>query len=94
VLESYYQQYQDQGLVIITLMPTNESQGPSTPESAAAWKSGMNLSYPVVAVDMGITGIFNPFLGYPSYKIMSPGMVVSADDPWPLQESDIQNALP
>ena len=54
----------------------------------------MNLNYPVVSVDSSIGSIFNPFLGYPSYKIMSPGMIVSADDPWPLAESDIMNALP
>ena len=93
-MESYYQQYKDQGFLVITVMPTDENQGPSTPASAAAWKEGMNLTYPVVSVSQSITSIFTPFLGYPSYKIMSPGMVVSADDPWPLQESDIQNALP
>ena len=93
-MESYYQQYKDQGFIVVTVMDTNESQGPSTAMSAAAWREGMNLTYPVVAVDSSITSLYTPFLGYPSYKIMSPGMVVSADDPWPLQESDIMNALP
>lgn len=93
-MEAYYQKYKEQGFTVITVMDTNESQGPSSAESAAAWKSGMSLNYPVVSVDSSIGSIFNPFLGYPSYKIMSPGMIVSADDPWPLQESDIMNALP
>jgi len=95
VLESHYQKYKDQGFKIITLMETDANQQPSSATSAARWRSEMNLNYIVVSVSGG-TGLtlFPAFAGYPSFKMMSVGMVVTAEDVFPVTDNTIMAALP
>lgn len=78
-----YQQYQDRGLVVITLVIADENDSPATQEDAAEWANDYSLSFPVLAdpnntgwnyiqTDPNIQGSY----GLPNKQLLSPGLSV------------------
>jgi hypothetical protein len=85
-LESNYQQFKDQGFTVVTVLIDGNNPGVGATEAdVAAWQSlAGGLNHPVVgAPGTNPSTLFNPFIGWPSYKLLRAGMEVVLDDPWP-----------
>ena len=48
-MDGLYQEYVDDGFVVIDVLIENNSGDPPTPNEAAAWKNSLSLTYPVLA---------------------------------------------
>jgi peroxiredoxin len=78
-----YDQFADDGLMVITLL--TENAGGSTPsqEDLESWESSHGLNHPVVAdVDWDVTGAFvgSESIGIPTMHLLSPGAIVELTD--------------
>ncbi|MEE9386033.1 MAG: hypothetical protein V3V08_21695 [Nannocystaceae bacterium] len=81
-----YQQHKDQGFIVLTLMDSG---------TAKAWVDAHPLTHPVVEVTTAVSGMYwSPLSSYPSIKTIKPGLVVEAEDMWPIDGSKIPDILP
>lgn len=81
-----YSQYADQGFILVTMLDSGTAQ---------AWNEAHPATHPIVEVTTAISGMYwNPLEYYPSIKTLKPGLVVDAEDLWPIDGSQVPNILP
>lgn len=70
-MEAKYQQYKDDGLIVVTMLDSG------TPQQ---WVQMAGLSHPVLGVDTDLINSYIPSTAgtYPSSKLLKPNMVVYA----------------
>ncbi len=93
-MEVTYQQYKDQGLmVVMSLASNNEGQTPSA-EDLAEWADYYGQTFPVVS-DAGwqLENRFAEDGGIPTWSLLAPGAVVVARDDWGAEDM-IEDNLP
>lgn len=91
-LESEYQSYREQGLIIMALYGENTSSNPPTQSELASFAQQHNMTFPVLS-DPGWNVGNNLGSGYlPAHALLAPGMTIVKKD-W-VYDNDIQGVLP
>ncbi|MCO4746993.1 MAG: hypothetical protein KC912_19500 [Proteobacteria bacterium] len=84
-MEGLYQQYKDQGFIVITLLAQTNSQQTPTQADLQLWADTYSLNHPVVAdPNFGVTGRFidGNTIALPSMTLLSAGAQVVSRDSW------------
>ena len=100
-MESWYQQYKNQGFTVITMLGENNSGQTPSQSELMQWATQYGITHPVVAdpnfdetaqylfADPNFNGQFY----LPNMQLLSPGRVVAISNGW-VNQSNIQQVLP
>ena len=95
MLEQSYETYGPQDVEYVTLLTQDGNSAPATADTVQQWISTHSLTHTVVATDNNETvALWNPFLGYPSIKLIKQGMIVHNADLWPYEHSAVAEIVP
>ncbi|MFT4627658.1 MAG: peroxiredoxin [Myxococcota bacterium] len=79
----WYDEYVDDGLMVITLLTENGAGSPPTKADLESWANTHGLGHPVVAdLDWTVTAAYvnSPNIGIPTMQLLSPGGIVELTD--------------
>ena len=95
MLEQSYQEYGPQGVEFVTMITQDLASAPATAATAQGWINSHGLTHVVVATDNNqTTALWQPFLGFPSIKLISVGMIVHNADLWPYNHAAVAAIIP
>lgn len=99
-LQSLYEKYKDQGFEVVTVLAEGFRNGAATTQAdLKRWKTKHGLTHRVVAPS-SVTArailkkYWNDSRGFPSSKLMAPGMVVHGAQAHSEKDNQIESALP
>jgi len=94
-LETLYQNYKDQGFIVIYAMAENSAGATPTTEELSAFSAEHGLTFPVVADSgWGIGNRFEQDNAIPTYNLLGPGMQVVQVDGGHINDADVEALLP
>lgn len=94
-MESFFQQYKDQGLMVITLLGENNEGGAADADTVAEWVEAYGLNYAVVQDPSFSVSWSDGYLtgSLPGMNLLAPGLEIVKLADW-VYEDDIQGVLP
>jgi hypothetical protein len=95
-LSALYNQYADQGFMVITLLGENMASMPPSTSQLAGWANAYGSNHPVVAdpyFQVTSRYISGSTIGLPSMTLLGPGMEVLIRDSW-VSDWQVAQALP
>lgn len=99
-LEKLYKKYKDQGFEVVTVLAEGFRNGsPATAADLKRWRSKHGLTHKVVA-PKGVSArailqkYWSDSRGFPSSKLMAPGMVIHGAEAHSEKDAQIESALP
>ena len=95
-LEALYQEYVDDGFIVITLLGENSAGATPSQSELEDWANQFGLTHPVVAdAGFGVTASFvtGGTIGLPSMDLIEAGGEIVKVDDW-VDASDVEAHLP
>ena len=95
-LEALYQQYKNDGFIVITLLGETNSGATPTQADLEQWANSMGITHPVVAdTNFMVTSSFvtGNTIGLPSMDLIGAGGEILYTDSW-ISEGQISSNLP